>query len=174
MESKSDETFGQRVARLRAAAELTQDQLAEKAGLPVTSLRNYEHDHRRPRADAALALARALGVTVEELLAAPSDREARAKVQDAPKLRALKRAWQRASQTERRQFLNFVAEEGNGSPAEEGDAARAASSRPARSRGGSQVRKRARVTRAARDSGSPSDTAIRRKPKGAGGSGAKA
>ena len=65
MGNKIDETFGQRVARLRTTADLTQDKLAAKAGLPVTSLRNYEHDHRRPRADAALRLARALGVTVE-------------------------------------------------------------------------------------------------------------
>ena len=103
------ETFGQRVARLRAAAELTQEGLAEKAGLPVPSLRNYEHDHRRPRADAALRLARALGVTLEELLAVPSSRPARADVQDPPGLRGLKRAWARAKGDERRQFLEFVA-----------------------------------------------------------------
>lgn len=112
MGNKIEETFGQRVARLRVAADLTQEKLAEKAELPVTSLRNYEHDHRRPRADAALRLARALGVTVEELLVLPSSRPARADVQDPPGLRALKRAWARAKEEERQQFLEFVEKEG--------------------------------------------------------------
>jgi len=106
------ETFGQRVARLRGAASLTQEQLAEKAELPIGSLRNYEYDHRRPRADAALRLARALGVTVEELLVLPSSRPARADVQDPPGLRALKRAWARAKAEERKEFLEFVGGEG--------------------------------------------------------------
>ena len=120
MGNKIDETFGQRVARLRVAADLTQDKLAAKAGLPVTSLRNYEHDHRRPRADAALRLARALGVTVEELLVLPSSRPARADVQDPPGLRALKRAWARANEDERRQFLTFVTQDTSHRKSDEG------------------------------------------------------
>jgi transcriptional regulator with XRE-family HTH domain len=116
------ETFGQRVARLRVAAGLTQEQLAAKAELPAGSLRNYEYDHRRPRADAALRLARALGVTVEELLVLPSSKPARAQAQDAPGLRGLKRAWARAKGDERRQFLEFVAEEGAGQNADAGTA----------------------------------------------------
>ena len=118
MKTPPTETFGQRVARLRIAAGLTQEQLATKAELPAGSLRNYEYDHRRPRADAALRLARALGVTVEELLVLPSSKPARA--QDAPGLRGLKRAWARAKGDERRQFLEFVAEEGAGQKATAG------------------------------------------------------
>lgn len=125
MKTPPTETFGQRVSRLRMAADLTQEELAKKAELPVGSLRNYEYDHRRPRADAALRLARALGVTVEELLVLPSSRPARADVQDPPGLRALKRAWARAKEEERRQFLVFVTvdtpHEGSGGGSREGD-----------------------------------------------------
>lgn len=108
MDAPTTETFGQRVARLRVAAKMTQEQLAAKAGIPLGSLRNHEYDHRRPRADAALALARALGVTVEELLVAPSSKPARAAVQDPPGLRVLKRAWERARPEERAKFLEYV------------------------------------------------------------------
>jgi transcriptional regulator with XRE-family HTH domain len=108
VKTQPTETFGQRVARLRGAADLTQEQLAAKAELPIGSLRNYEYDHRRPRADAALRLARALGVTVEELLVLPSSRQARADVQDSAGLRSLKRAWARAQEEEKEQFLAFV------------------------------------------------------------------
>ncbi len=122
MKTPPTETFGQRVARLRIAAGLTQEQLATKAELPAGSLRNYEYDHRRPRADAALRLARSLGVTVEELLVLPSSKPARAKAQDSPGLRGLKRAWARAKEDEKRRFLEFVAEEGAGQKAAAGTA----------------------------------------------------
>ena len=122
MKTPPTETFGQRVARLRTAADLTQEELATKADLPVGSLRNYEYDHRRPRADAALRLARALGVTVEELLVLPSSKPARAGVQDPPGVRSLKRAWARAKGDERRQFLEWVAEQEAGQKAARGTA----------------------------------------------------
>jgi transcriptional regulator with XRE-family HTH domain len=61
------ETLGERLARLRHAADLTQVQLAERAGESVSSLRNWEGDHRTPGLWAALQLARVLGVALEEL-----------------------------------------------------------------------------------------------------------
>jgi len=61
------ETLGQRLQRLRLAAELTQEELAAKAGVPVWSLRNWEHDHRLPGLVPVYKLARALGVRMEEL-----------------------------------------------------------------------------------------------------------
>ena len=102
------ETLGQRIARLRGAANLTQEQLAARADVPVWSLRNWEHDRRRPRADAILRLARALGTTVETLLQSLSVRPARAEGSDAHGVRVLKRAWERAKEDERRQFLEFI------------------------------------------------------------------
>ncbi len=108
MEHPAKETFGQRVGRLRGGIGWTQEELAAKAEVPVGSVRNYEYDHRRPRADAALRLARALGVAMEVLLSVPSSKPARAKVQDSPTVRVLKRAWLRATGEERRKFLKFV------------------------------------------------------------------
>jgi transcriptional regulator with XRE-family HTH domain len=61
------ESLGQRLQRLRLAAGLTQEQLAEAAGVPVWSLRNWEHDHRLPGLVPVYKLAKVLGITMEEL-----------------------------------------------------------------------------------------------------------
>ena len=61
------ETLGERLARLRRAAGLTQAKLAEQTGESVSSLRNWEGDHRTPALWAALQLSKALGVALEEL-----------------------------------------------------------------------------------------------------------
>src|SRR5262245_58351169 len=61
------ETLGQRLQRLRSAAALTQAQLAQAAGVPVSSLQNWEIDRREPGLRAACRLARTLGVTAEHL-----------------------------------------------------------------------------------------------------------
>ncbi len=124
MKAVTTETLGQRLARLRSAGNMTQDELAHRAGVAVASMRNWEQDHRRPRADAALRLARALSVTMEELLVLPSSRPARSDVQDPPGLRALKRAWARAKEGERRMFLKFAQQEGGNASQAEGAAAR--------------------------------------------------
>jgi len=57
------ETFGERLQRLRASAGLTQQQVADKADVPLQTLRNWEHDRREPLASALFKLARALGVS---------------------------------------------------------------------------------------------------------------
>lgn len=54
------ETFGARLQRLRSAAGLTQMQLAERAGIPLTTLRNWEHDRREPMVRALFKLTEAL------------------------------------------------------------------------------------------------------------------
>jgi len=61
------ETLGQRLQRLRAAAGLTQAQLASAAGVPLSSLQNWEIDRREPGFRAACSLAKALGVAAETL-----------------------------------------------------------------------------------------------------------
>ncbi len=53
--------------RLRTAAGLTQSQVAASAGVPLSSLQNWEIDRREPAFRAAVALARALGVSAETL-----------------------------------------------------------------------------------------------------------
>lgn len=61
------ETFGQRLQRLRLRADRSQSQLARAANIPVGTLRNLEQDRRIPRLDTADALARAMGVSLDEL-----------------------------------------------------------------------------------------------------------
>jgi transcriptional regulator with XRE-family HTH domain len=74
----SRETLGRRVQRLRAAAGLTQAQLAAAAAVPLASLQNWEIDRREPSFRAACRLARALGVTAEYLAeTAPVESNAR-------------------------------------------------------------------------------------------------
>jgi transcriptional regulator with XRE-family HTH domain len=53
--------------RLREAAGMSQPQAAAAAGVPVATLRNWEQGRRVPSLDAALRLARALGVSLDEL-----------------------------------------------------------------------------------------------------------
>src|SRR4051794_27918985 len=65
--SERSETLGRRVQRLRAAAGLTQAQLAAAAAVPLSSLQNWEIDRREPSFRAACRLAKALGVTAEYL-----------------------------------------------------------------------------------------------------------
>jgi transcriptional regulator with XRE-family HTH domain len=62
------ETLGQRIKRLRGEAGLTQRGVADAAGVPIQTLRNWEADRRVPLATVVLPLARALGVSAEELL----------------------------------------------------------------------------------------------------------
>ncbi|HTU18977.1 MAG TPA: helix-turn-helix transcriptional regulator [Gemmataceae bacterium] len=59
------ETLGGRLQRLRSEAGLTQMQVSERAGVPLTTLRNWEQDRREPLASALFKLARALGVSCE-------------------------------------------------------------------------------------------------------------
>jgi transcriptional regulator with XRE-family HTH domain len=66
--SMASESFGQRLQRLRAEAGLTQERVATAAGVPVQTLRNWEHDRRQPLIGIALPLARALGVSVDTLV----------------------------------------------------------------------------------------------------------
>jgi|SRR5258707_15071990 len=65
--SEHPETFGRRIQRLRAMAGLTQLQLADAAGVPLSSLQNWEIDRREPSFRAACRLAKALGVKAEHL-----------------------------------------------------------------------------------------------------------
>jgi transcriptional regulator with XRE-family HTH domain len=62
------ETLGTRLQALRLAAELTQEVLAARSGLPVTSLRNWERDHRTPGVFALFKLAQALGLPMERFV----------------------------------------------------------------------------------------------------------
>jgi transcriptional regulator with XRE-family HTH domain len=54
--------FAQRLKELRAGANLTQAQLADKSGVSLGGLRDLEQGNRRPLLETAVKLAAALGV----------------------------------------------------------------------------------------------------------------
>src|SRR5205814_1693354 len=57
--------YGERLKQLREGAGLTQEQLAERSGVNLWTLRGYEQGRREPNWKAALSLAAALGVAAE-------------------------------------------------------------------------------------------------------------
>jgi transcriptional regulator with XRE-family HTH domain len=57
-----NEFFAERLKELRHAAGLTQEALAALAGVPVGTLREYEHGRRRPLFENVVKLAEALGL----------------------------------------------------------------------------------------------------------------
>jgi transcriptional regulator with XRE-family HTH domain len=67
MATRKGENMGQRLNRLRDAAKMTQVELAERSGTPVSSLRKYEQNKALPRIDHAARLAVALGCSLDEL-----------------------------------------------------------------------------------------------------------
>ncbi len=73
------EIFSGRLKELRERAGLTQKELAEKAGISQRAVSHYEQNLTDPSWSSALALARALGVTVLAFTKAPSPAAAPAK-----------------------------------------------------------------------------------------------
>jgi len=61
-------TFGQRLVAFRTKSGLLQKELAAKIGLSPTALNHYEKDNREPTVLTINALAKALGVTGNDLL----------------------------------------------------------------------------------------------------------
>ncbi len=68
--------FADRLATLRKEKGLTQQQLAEQVGLHQTQIHRYEGGTSEPSMDALRRLARALAVSVDELVFEPSERGA--------------------------------------------------------------------------------------------------
>ncbi len=65
--AQGGETMGQRFKRLREQARFSQSELAAATGIPAGTIKNWEQDRRVPRLDHAARVARALGVTIDEL-----------------------------------------------------------------------------------------------------------
>src|SRR5258707_12407807 len=57
--------YGDRLQQLREKVGMTQEQLAERSGVKLWTLRGYEQGRREPSWKAALSLAAALGVAAE-------------------------------------------------------------------------------------------------------------
>ena len=66
--TKTQDTLGQRIARLRRDRGLTQVELAERLGITQPAVSDYENDDTRLPADAVIQIARILGVSADELL----------------------------------------------------------------------------------------------------------
>lgn len=63
------ETFGARLKRIREVRGLSQQELADKAGVPYMTIYRAERAiNQEPRISVAVKLARALGVTVDYLV----------------------------------------------------------------------------------------------------------
>jgi transcriptional regulator with XRE-family HTH domain len=60
-------SYGGHLRTLRAEARLSRAELARRAGVPVSTLRNWENDPGFPGVPAFLRLAEALGVPAEWL-----------------------------------------------------------------------------------------------------------
>lgn len=65
----ADDTFGFTVASLRVKADLSQQELATKAHVSVTSIQNWENNRRAPRKAELRRLAEALDVAYDGLKA---------------------------------------------------------------------------------------------------------
>jgi transcriptional regulator with XRE-family HTH domain len=70
----SAEHFAGRLKELREQAGLTQQQLADKAGMGKDSVAQLEQRRNKASWEAALALADALGVTLDDFRQAPASR----------------------------------------------------------------------------------------------------
>lgn len=69
---KEKDRFGERLRELREQAGLSRQELAERAGLKMSRIRDLEQGVNIPRWDAVVALSRALGVSCEDFLEEPA------------------------------------------------------------------------------------------------------
>lgn len=67
--------FKDKLKELRKKAGLSQEELAEKAGLKLHSIRNHEQGQRNPSWPAVVKLSRALGVSTEEFASCDLEEE---------------------------------------------------------------------------------------------------
>jgi transcriptional regulator with XRE-family HTH domain len=67
--SKLGEKLGKRVRSIRQRKAWSLEELAERAGMHVTYLSSIERGHRNPTLNVIASLARALAVSLSELLA---------------------------------------------------------------------------------------------------------
>jgi transcriptional regulator with XRE-family HTH domain len=86
----TDETLGQRLARIRKERGVTQVELARRTGLIQVVVSDYERGRLRLPAEVAVRFAEALGVTTDELLRSPG-KDSRARSARQPSLRLARR-----------------------------------------------------------------------------------
>jgi len=67
-QSRTPTTFGARLREIRDKRELSQSDLARKAGMQPSAIAHFEADRRKPSFDNARALAKALDISADYLL----------------------------------------------------------------------------------------------------------
>jgi transcriptional regulator with XRE-family HTH domain len=72
MDEAARKAFGLRIRALREEAHMTRDQLAEKAGVPVSTLVNWEQGHREPLATQLRKLSVALNIPCDSFFEGPT------------------------------------------------------------------------------------------------------
>jgi transcriptional regulator with XRE-family HTH domain len=68
MSKSSPPTFAERLKQIRDARDLSQSELARKAGMQPSAIAHFEADRRKPSFDNVRALAKALEVSADYLL----------------------------------------------------------------------------------------------------------
>lgn len=64
----SSMSFGKNLSRFRKEKGLTQEDLVKKSGVAISQIRRYEADNSSPTLDVVTRLAKALGVSIDELV----------------------------------------------------------------------------------------------------------
>jgi transcriptional regulator with XRE-family HTH domain len=106
--SETTLSFGELIQRARKDRGWTQEQLADRLGIPLDSVRNWEQDHRRPRVDAVGKIVEMLDIPFGDLLAAfqvPVGEKAARKLSLNHEL--LKH-WHKADREERELFRSYL------------------------------------------------------------------
>lgn len=98
--------LGARIAELRKAQNITQVEMAETLGVSQQTINSYEVGRRRVPVSALRTLARALGVSLEELLG--EDASAAKKRGPAPKLQQQMERIQRLPRTQQRFVMQMI------------------------------------------------------------------
>lgn len=73
LEKKQEATIGENIRNARKNAKLTQETLAEKAGIATITLRQYENGKRQPKIEPLRKIASALGLHISDLVDGTKD-----------------------------------------------------------------------------------------------------
>lgn len=60
--------IGENIKKYRKALNISQKDLANKLNMPISTLANYENNHREPNIETLNKIATALGVTINDLV----------------------------------------------------------------------------------------------------------
>jgi transcriptional regulator with XRE-family HTH domain len=100
--------FGERLTALRKAAGFTQAELAAELEISQRMVAYYEHPEAMPPAHLLPAMAKALGVTIDQLYGRGAPKRKLAKQEGDSRLRRRLLAIEKLDATEKRQVLQLI------------------------------------------------------------------